>query len=44
MGIYVVPVHAFVRLKQASASHAELAKRLDELEHKTEALEILHGT
>ena len=42
MGIYVV--RAFVRLKQASASHAELAKRLVELEEKTEALAINHDT
>ncbi|MEO8300103.1 MAG: ORF6N domain-containing protein [Burkholderiales bacterium] len=42
MGIYVV--RAFVRLKQASASYAELAKRLAELEEKTEGLAMNHDT
>ena len=42
MGIYVV--RAFVRLKQASASHADLAKRLVELEGKTESLALSHDT
>jgi hypothetical protein len=42
MGIYVV--RAFVRLKQASASYAELAKRLAELEDKTAALAMSHDT
>ena len=42
MGIYVV--RAFVRLKQASALHADLAKRLAELEDKTEALAMNHDT
>ena len=42
MGIYVV--RAFVRLKQASLSHADLAKRLAELEDKTEALAMNHDT
>jgi ORF6N domain len=42
MGIYVV--RAFVRLKAASATHADLAKRLDELEDKTEGLVINHDT
>ena len=42
MGIYVV--RAFVRLKQASAVHADLAKRLDELEHKTESIALSHDT
>ncbi len=42
MGIYVV--RAFVRLKAASASHAELAKRLSELEEKTEGLALSHDT
>ena len=42
MGIYVV--RAFVRLKLASASYAELAKRLAELEDKTEALAMNHDT
>jgi hypothetical protein len=42
MGIYVV--RAFVRLKEAAASHADLAKRLDELEEKTEGLALSHDT
>ena len=42
MGIYVV--RAFVRLKQASVLHADLAKRLAELEDKTEALAMNHDT
>ena len=42
MGIYVV--RAFVRLKQATASHSELAKRLAELEEKTEGLALSHDT
>jgi hypothetical protein len=42
MGIYVV--RAFVRLKQASASYAELTKRLAELEEKTEGLALSHDT
>ncbi len=42
MGIYVV--RAFVRLKAASALHGDLAKRLAELEDKTEALAMNHDT
>lgn len=42
MGIYVV--RAFVRLKQAAASHADLAKRLDDLEQKTEGIALAHDT
>jgi hypothetical protein len=42
MGIYVV--RAFVRLRQAAASHVELAKRLAELEEKAERLEMSHDT
>jgi hypothetical protein len=42
MGIYVV--RAFVRLKLAAATHGDLAKRLDELEEKTEALSMSHDT
>jgi hypothetical protein len=42
MGIYVV--RAFVRLKQAATTHADLAKRLDELEQKTEGLALSHDT
>jgi ORF6N domain len=40
MGLYVV--RAFVRLKEAATSHTELAKRLTDLEEKTEALAINH--
>ena len=42
MGIYVV--RAFVRLRQAVSLHADLAKRLEELETKTERLELSHDT
>jgi hypothetical protein len=42
MGIYVV--RAFVRLKAASASYAELANRLAELEEKTDGLAESHDT
>jgi hypothetical protein len=42
MGIYVV--RAFVRMKAASATYAELAKRLAELEEKTEGLALSHDT
>ena len=42
MGIYVV--RAFVRLRQAAATHADLAKRLAELEMKTESIELSHDT
>ena len=40
MGIYVV--RAFVRLRELAAAHGDLAKRLDELERKTEALAMRH--
>ncbi|MCL2591128.1 MAG: ORF6N domain-containing protein [Betaproteobacteria bacterium] len=42
MGIYVV--RAFVRLRQAASLHEDLAKRLAELEDKTEQLEFSHDT
>lgn len=42
MSIYVV--RALVRLRELAASHGELAKRLDELEQKTEALAMNHDT
>ena len=42
MGIYVV--RAFVRLRQAASVHEDLAKRLAELEEKTERLELSHDT
>jgi hypothetical protein len=42
MGIYVV--RAFVRLRQAAALHDDLAKRLAELEDKTERLDLAHDT
>ena len=41
-GIYVV--RAFVQLRQASSVHADLAKRLTELEWTTERLELSHDT
>lgn len=40
MSVYVV--RAFVRLREVLASNAELAKRLDDLEQKTEALAMRH--
>lgn len=42
MGIYVV--RAFVQLRQASSVHADLAKRLAELERSTERLQMQHDT
>jgi ORF6N domain len=42
MGIYVV--RAFVRLKQASSLHTDLAQRLAELEEKAEGLALSHDT
>jgi len=42
MDIYVV--RAFVPLRQASTLHADLAKRLDELERTTERLALSHDT
>lgn len=37
-------VRAFVQLRQASSVHADLAKRLTELELSTERLELSHDT
>ena len=42
ISIYVV--RAFVRLRELASTHGELAKRLDELEDKTEALAQNHDT
>jgi ORF6N domain len=42
MGIFVV--RAFVRMRELASVHADLAKRLDELEHKTEGLALTHDT
>ena len=42
MGIFVV--RAFVRMRELAAVHADLAKRLDELEQKTEGLALSHDT
>jgi len=42
MGIFVV--RAFVRMRELSAVHVGLAKRLDELEQKTEGLALSHDT
>ena len=42
MGIYVV--RAFVHLREAASAHVDLAKRLTELEMRTESLEISHDT
>ena len=40
VSVYVV--RAFVRLRELAATHGELAKRLDELEQKTETLAMDH--
>ncbi len=42
MGIYVV--RAFVHLRQAAGIHADLAKRLAELEEKTERADMQHDS
>ena len=42
--ISVYVVRAFVRLRELAATHGDLAKRLDELENKTEALAMQHDT
>ena len=42
MGIFVV--RAFVRMRELAAVHADLAKRLSELEQKTEGLALTHDT
>jgi hypothetical protein len=42
VSVYVV--RAFVRLRELAATHSGLAQRLDELEHKTEALTARHDT
>jgi hypothetical protein len=42
MGIYVV--RAFVRLREMALTNADLAKRLDELEQKTEGIALSHDT
>lgn len=42
MGIYVV--RAFVQLRQATALHKDLAKRLAELESRVQGLELSHET
>lgn len=40
--VSVCVVRAFVRLRELVTTHANLAKRLDELERKTEALALSH--
>jgi hypothetical protein len=42
VSVYVV--RAFVRLREVLASNAELAKRLDDLERKTEAMSMQHDS
>jgi hypothetical protein len=42
MGLFVV--RAFVRMRELAAVHGDLAKRLDELERKTEGLALTHDT
>ena len=42
VSVYVV--RAFVRLRELAATHGDLAKRLNELEEKTEGLAMQHDT
>lgn len=42
MSVYVV--RAFVQLREVLASHRDLAKKLEELEQRTEALALRHDT
>ena len=42
VSVYVV--RAFVRMRELAATHGDLAKRLAELEEKTEALAMSHDT
>ncbi len=42
--ISVYVVRAFVKLRELVGSHRELARRLDDLEQKTEALAMSHDT
>jgi hypothetical protein len=42
LGIFVV--RAFVRTRELASVHADLAKRLAELEQKTEGLALTHDT
>jgi len=42
VSVYVV--RAFVQLRELAGSHREMSKRLDELEHKTEALAMSHDS
>ena len=44
MEVSVYVVRAFVRLRQVATTHADLAKRLAELEMKTESIELSHDT
>lgn len=42
--IAVYVVRAFVRLSQIASTHGDLAKRLNDLEYKTEALAMQHDS
>jgi hypothetical protein len=42
--VSIFVVRAFVRLRELATSHGDLAKRLAELEDKTEALAMNHDT
>ena len=42
VSVYVV--RAFVQLRELMVGHRDLSKRLDDLEHKTEALALSHDT
>jgi len=42
MGIFVV--RAFVRMREFAMSHADLARRLEELEQRAQALAVSHDS
>jgi hypothetical protein len=44
IGINIEIMRTFVRVRELAATHSELAKRLSELEEKTESLSMQHDT
>ena len=44
VGMSIFVVRAFVRMRELAAVHADLAKRLSELEQKAEGLALTHDT
>ncbi|MDB5806260.1 MAG: hypothetical protein JWN73_3582 [Betaproteobacteria bacterium] len=44
IAVNIEVMRTFVRVRELAASHGELAKRLSELEEKTEALSLRHDT